>query len=619
MTTGPVQYKPCLLCCVVCTAAPAPRGCEHASKRSLGGFVNNPSPNVCGQLQRSCPTAISPGVHLLLPAAQEVAHPLERKALEGQGHSPQQAACSAFRPVTPSLALQSGSEEGCWAGERRAPGSGGETGAQGASVRGSRARRPQPAQRSGPGPRPPRQKAAGSAGERPEQRAAESHARRHQRGPNASWWVAASASGCPGCGANASDPAPAPRPVDAWPVPLFLAALLLRGLAGNSLVIYAVRRDRQMRTVTNFYLSNLAATDVTFLLCFTALLYPLPAWVLGAFMRKFLNYIQQATCATLTAMSVDRWCALHRRAPCLALAVSLSIWVGSAACASAPVLALHRLSPGPRTYCSEAFSSCALERSCALYNLVALLLPLPATCACYGAMQMRSARNHQAGAGAGTVRCAGGKAELEGQLLSESAGAVRANVLRLVTAVVLLVAACWGPIQLFLMLLALGPAGAWHPRSYAAYVLKIWAHCMSYSNSALNPLLVFLGSHFRQAFGRVCPCGPRRSRCPSRHPPSDPAVSQTELHRLAAHLAPARRPKPAEQPRAGSTQTVRPGPGPSTAFNPLGGLGMRPRQSCSNPRLSYRQPPPQTEAQLEEQRGGSDRVPWWLSPFSIER
>lgn len=42
--------------------------------------------------------------------------------------------------------------------------------------------------------------------------------------------------------------------------------------------------------------ANLAATDVTFLLCcvpFTALLYPLPSWVLGDFMCKFVNYIQQ--------------------------------------------------------------------------------------------------------------------------------------------------------------------------------------------------------------------------------------------------------------------------------------------------------------------------------------
>lgn len=129
----------------------------------------------------------------------------------------------------------------------------------------------------------------------------------------------------------------------------------------------------------------------------------------------------------------------------------------------------------------------------------------------------------------------------QGQLLAERAGAVRAKVSRLVAAVVLLFAACWGPIQLFLVLQAVGPAGAWHPRSYAAYALKIWAHCMSYSNSALNPLLyAFLGSHFRQAFRAVCPCAPPR---PPRHRGSGPSyrtAPHTELHRLAAHPATAK-------------------------------------------------------------------------------
>nr|XP_019571597.1 PREDICTED: kiSS-1 receptor isoform X2 [Rhinolophus sinicus] len=162
-------------------------------------------------------------------------------------------------------------------------------------------------------------------------------------GTNASWWALANVSGYPGCGANATNGlAPELRPVDAWLVPLFFTALMLLGLTGNSLVIFVICRHKQMRTVTNFYIANLAATDVTFLLCcvpFTALLYLLPAWVLGDFMCKFVNYIQQvsvqATCATLTAMSVDRWYvtvfplrALHRRTPRLALAVSLGIWVG---------------------------------------------------------------------------------------------------------------------------------------------------------------------------------------------------------------------------------------------------------------------------------------------------
>lgn len=126
----------------------------------------------------------------------------------------------------------------------------------------------------------------------------------------------------------------------------------------------------------------------------------------------------------------------------------------------------------------------------------------------------------------------------QGQLLAQRAGAVRTKVSRLVAAVVLLFAACWGPIQLFLVLQALGPAGAWHPRSYAAYALKIWAHCMSYSNSALNPLLyAFLGSHFRQAFCRVCPCGQRRQRRSRGSALSDRAATHTAPHSLVAHPA----------------------------------------------------------------------------------
>lgn len=44
------------------------------------------------------------------------------------------------------------------------------------------------------------------------------------------------------------------------------------------------------------FTANLATTDIIFLVCcvpFTAMLYPLPGWVFGEFMCKFVNYIQQ--------------------------------------------------------------------------------------------------------------------------------------------------------------------------------------------------------------------------------------------------------------------------------------------------------------------------------------
>lgn len=46
--------------------------------------------------------------------------------------------------------------------------------------------------------------------------------------------------------------------------------------------------------------ANLAATDIIFLVCcvpFTATLYPLPGWIFGNFMCKFVAFLQQVkTC-----------------------------------------------------------------------------------------------------------------------------------------------------------------------------------------------------------------------------------------------------------------------------------------------------------------------------------
>lgn len=57
------------------------------------------------------------------------------------------------------------------------------------------------------------------------------------------------------CGNSSGPPGP-PRLVDAWLVPLCFAALLVLGLAGNSLVIYVISRHQPMRTVTNFYIGE---------------------------------------------------------------------------------------------------------------------------------------------------------------------------------------------------------------------------------------------------------------------------------------------------------------------------------------------------------------------------
>uniref|UniRef100_A0A671L1A9 G-protein coupled receptor 54-like n=1 Tax=Sinocyclocheilus anshuiensis TaxID=1608454 RepID=A0A671L1A9_9TELE len=197
---------------------------------------------------------------------------------------------------------------------------------------------------------------------------------------------------------NQSDPMGSQSPIpltDAWLVPVFFILIMFVGLVGNSLVIYVVVKNQQMKTVTNFYIVNLATTDILFLVCcvpFTATLYTLPSWIFGDFMCRLINYLQQVRLQT------------------------------------------------------------------------------PA----------------------------------------ERVEAVRTRVSRMVVVMVLLFLLCWGPIQILILLQAFCSEDVSH--SYTLYKLKIWAHCMSYSNSSINPVIyAFMGANFRKAFRSVFPLIFKRS------------------------------------------------------------------------------------------------------------
>ncbi|XP_060616942.2 G-protein coupled receptor 54-like isoform X1 [Anolis sagrei] len=299
---------------------------------------------------------------------------------------------------------------------------------------------------------------------------------------------------------------------DAWLVPVFYALIMLLGLVGNALVIYVISKHRQMRTATNFYIANLATTDIIFLVCcvpFTATLYPLPSWVFGDFMCKFVNYLQQvtvqATCITLMAMSVDRCYAtlyplqsLRYRTPQVAMAVSIAIWIGSFIL-SLPMAVYHRTEVGYwyglRTYCIEAFTSKSQERCFILYTFLAVyLLPLLTICLCYTIILKRIGRpvvepvDHD---------------YQQVQHLSERSAAMRARISKMVVVIVLLFTICWGPIQFYLLF-----QGFYlhFQANYETYKIKTWANCMSYANSSLNPIVyAFMGDSFRKSFKKAFP------------------------------------------------------------------------------------------------------------------
>ena len=86
--------------------------------------------------------------------------------------------------------------------------------------------------------------------------------------------------------------------VYSWLVPAIFGIITLVGLAGNSVVIYTIYCHSKNRTVTSYYILNLALTDIAFLLCcapFTASAYATPAWLFGRFMCKFVFYMMQVS------------------------------------------------------------------------------------------------------------------------------------------------------------------------------------------------------------------------------------------------------------------------------------------------------------------------------------
>ncbi|XP_057714221.1 KISS1 receptor a isoform X2 [Corythoichthys intestinalis] len=298
---------------------------------------------------------------------------------------------------------------------------------------------------------------------------------------------------------------------DAWLVPLFFSLIMLVGLVGNSLVIYVISKHRQMRTATNFYIANLAATDIIFLVCcvpFTATLYPLPGWIFGNFLCKFVAFMQQvtvqATCITLTAMSGDRCYitiyplkSLRHRTPRVAMIVSVCIWIGSLIL-STPILMYQRIEEGywygPRQYCMERFPSKIHERAFILYQFIAAyLLPVFTISFCYGLMVKR--------VGQPTVEP--GDNNYQVNLLSERTISIRSKVSKMVVVIVLLFALCWGPIQIFVLFQSFSPD---FRATYTTYKIKTWANCMSYANSSVNPIVYgFMGASFQKSFRKTFP------------------------------------------------------------------------------------------------------------------
>lgn len=95
----------------------------------------------------------------------------------------------------------------------------------------------------------------------------------------------------------------------------FYVLVVAVGVFGNYLLLYVICRTRKMHNVTNFFIGNLAFSDM--LMCVTCVPFTLAyafnprGWVFGRSMCYLVFLIQPVTVYvsvfTLTAIAVDRW------------------------------------------------------------------------------------------------------------------------------------------------------------------------------------------------------------------------------------------------------------------------------------------------------------------------
>ncbi|KAI1713479.1 7 transmembrane receptor (rhodopsin family) domain-containing protein [Ditylenchus destructor] len=304
---------------------------------------------------------------------------------------------------------------------------------------------------------------------------------------------------------------------------LFLLGYLtifLTSFFGNSLVVYVVLSSRHMQTVTNIFITNLAAADL--LVCCTSLwLTPvytyLGHWIWGDWLCYGLPLFQGTSIfiSTLTLMSiaVDRYFVICRQSKSVVnindhmsmqvcIAIITLIWMVSLLLVM-PYAVHMRMAyvqkPCDFWLCIEDW---AMEDLKSLYGIIVVSLQFIVPFGIIGYSYVR------------IWRFLNKRQSLVSERESEHETQRRTRLLRMLITMVVLFAICWLPFNLLNILRDLKMDRRLKP--YFSF-LFLTAHLISMTATMCNPILyAWMNQSFREEFVRAVPilakiCGTRRA------------------------------------------------------------------------------------------------------------
>uniref|UniRef100_A0A182M0M4 G-protein coupled receptors family 1 profile domain-containing protein n=1 Tax=Anopheles culicifacies TaxID=139723 RepID=A0A182M0M4_9DIPT len=297
---------------------------------------------------------------------------------------------------------------------------------------------------------------------------------------------------------------------------IFYGTISILAVIGNSLVIWIVITTKQMQTITNMFIANLALADVTigvFAIPFQFQAALLQRWNLPDFMCPFCPFVQlisvNVSVFTLTAIAVDRHRAIinplrARTSKNISKFVISTIWMLSFALA-APILFALRVRPVSyialggmnETYTNITVPFCRVENfehgEIQLYRYVLVLVQyfIPLFVISFVYIQM-------------ALRLWGSKTPGNAQdsrditMLKN-----KKKVIKMLIIVVALFGVCWFPLQLYNILHVTVP----EINEYR-FINIIWFVCdwLAMSNSCYNPFIYGIyNEKFKREFRKRYP------------------------------------------------------------------------------------------------------------------
>lgn len=284
--------------------------------------------------------------------------------------------------------------------------------------------------------------------------------------------------------------------------------VFLVGLCGNSLVIYVVLRFSKMQTVTNMYIFNLALADEMFLTGLPFLLTTMTFgyWPFGRIMCKVYmttTSINQFTSSLLlTVMSADRYVAVchpisspRYRTPFIAKFICLTAWTVSALL-MVPIYIYanilendHGTSKSCNIYWPEGDVMNG-QQAFTLYSFtLGFAIPLKLILLFYFLVICK-------------LRTVGPKNRSKEKKRSHR------KVTYLVLTVITVYVICWLPYWITQVYITLLPPR--QGQTHLGLTIILLAGCLSYANSAMNPVLyAFLSDNFKKSFAKAFTCAAR--------------------------------------------------------------------------------------------------------------